>query len=328
MDDAAAVIERYARFADDEARGRSDVYEDWARGIAEDPETAALLARIPATRRQPPLVFAVARMQGAPVGPWAGLRRWLREHGDRLVAEASARSLQTNEPLRCAPLVAALSLVPGPVALVELGASAGLCLYPDRYSYRFWGTRDVRLDPVEGPATVVLASEMRGAGGGELTLPRVLTRVGVDLAPLDARDAADRAFLEALVWPGEDGRAERIAAALDVAAAAPPRMIAGDAADPATLDDAIADARRAAPGASIVVTTPGLLPHVPRAGREELRRALTERDVRWVSIHPAGMSGAQQASTGAAASGFHLTLDGQVVAKCDPLGAWLEWRAC
>ena len=60
-----AVQRRYARFADEEAPGRSDLYAAWAAGVASDPETAAILDRIPENRRQPPLVFAVTRMLGA-----------------------------------------------------------------------------------------------------------------------------------------------------------------------------------------------------------------------------------------------------------------------
>ena len=56
-----AVQQRYARFAAEEAPGRSDLYEEWASGIAADPQIQDLLALIPETRRQPPLVFAVMR---------------------------------------------------------------------------------------------------------------------------------------------------------------------------------------------------------------------------------------------------------------------------
>ena len=44
---------------------------------------------------------------------------------------------QTNEPGRCATLLPLLASLPQPLALVEVGASAGLCLYPDKYSYRY-----------------------------------------------------------------------------------------------------------------------------------------------------------------------------------------------
>ncbi|MET0735655.1 MAG: DUF2332 family protein, partial [Microbacterium sp.] len=166
----AAVAQRYGRFARVEAPGRSALYADWAAGVARDAGTARILARIPATRRQPPLVFAVTRLLGAPEAPFAVWAEWLAAHADAVVAEASRRSLQTNEPQRCAALLPALSTVGGPIALLELGASAGVCLYPDRYSYRYRGGPD--LDPVNGLSPVVLACALTGSP--RLRLPDVV----------------------------------------------------------------------------------------------------------------------------------------------------------
>ncbi len=321
LPEAAAVAERYGRFARDEAPGRSPLYAAWAAGVAADPAVAAILARIPATHRQPPLVFAVTRMLGAPEAPFPQWARWLSAHAGEVVAEASARSLQTNEPLRCAALLPALATVDGPLALLELGASAGLCLFPDRYSYRF--SHGVDLDPAGGPSPVVLACDV--TGDPPLRLPEIVWRAGVDLAPLDAADAADRRFLTSLVWPGEHGRAARIAAALDIAAADPPRLIAGDASDPHVL----ARAAAAAPaGATLVVTTPGVLPHIPRAGRERLLSALHDLDAVWISIDPPGLHDAWHPAVDPATwGGFVLGRDGVPLAAVDPLGASVEWRA-
>lgn len=320
-DAAAAVAERYARFARDEATGRSELYAEWAAGIATDPAVAATLARIPATHRQPPLVFAVTRMLGAPEASFRRWAAWLASHDDEVVAEASRRSLQTNEPLRCAALVPALATVPGPIALLEVGASAGLCLYPDRYSYRF--SNGVDLDPVDGPSAVVLDCEV--SGDPPLRLPEVVWRVGVDLAPLDAASEADRRFLTSLVWPGEHGRKERIEAALDVVAADPPLLVAGDATDPALLEHI---AGLAPPGATLVVTTPGVLPHIPHAGRERLLEALAALDGVWISIDPPGLHRAWDPPVDPATwGGFVLGLDGIPLAAVDPLGAFVEWRA-
>ncbi|WP_127476200.1 DUF2332 domain-containing protein [Microbacterium sulfonylureivorans] len=320
-DAAAAVAERFARFARDEAPGRSDLYADWAAGVAADADVAAILARIPETRRQPPLVFAVSRMLGAPEAPFAAWSEWMAAHADEVVAEASRRSLQTNEPQRCAALLPALSTVDGPIALLELGASAGLCLFPDRYSYRFRG--GPQLDPATGPSRVVLACDV--TGDPPLRLPDVVWRAGVDLAPLDPGDPDDRRFLTALVWPGERGRAARIEAALDIAAADPPVMIAGDASDPAVLRAA---ADLAPADATLVVTTPGVLPHIPRAGRERLIAAVRELDAVWISIDPPGLHKAWDPPVDPETwGGFVLGRDGVPLAAVDPLGGSVEWRA-
>lgn len=320
-DAAASVAERYGRFARDEAPGRSDLYADWAAGVAADPAAQSVLARIPATRRQPPLVFAVTRMLGAPEAAYAVWARWLASHADAVVAEASSRSLQTNEPQRCAALLPALATVPGPIALLEVGASAGLCLYPDRYSYRYRGGVD--LDPRGGESAVVLACEVTGSP--PLRLPEVVWRAGIDLSPLDAGDAADRRFLTSLVWPGETGRAERIASALDIVAADPPLLVAGDATEPGMLDELAA---LAPADATLVVTTPGVLPHIPRAGRERLLAALARLDAVWITIDPPGLHDAWHPPVEARAwRGFVLGRDGVPLAAVDPLGAFVEWRA-
>lgn len=258
-----AVQQRYARFADHEAPGRSAMYAEWAAGIAADAEMRDILARIPETHRQPPLVFAVTRMLGAPLEGYPTWRAFVLRNAEQVVAECTARSLQTNEPLRLAALLPVLSEIEGPIALLEIGASAGLCLYPDRYSYRFVdhdGTLRLGLDPADGVSRVVLESRVDG-DLPSIRMPNVVWRAGIDLSPLDARDARDRAWLRGLVWPGEEGREARIDAALDIAASDPPLLVRGDAGE--QLDALVAEAPT---DATLVITTPGVLVHIPRAG--------------------------------------------------------------
>ncbi|MCM3780071.1 DUF2332 domain-containing protein [Microbacterium hydrocarbonoxydans] len=320
-----AVQLRYARFAAEEAPGRSEVYAEWAAGVAGDPLIADIISRIPETRRQPPLVFAVTRMLGAGTGPFDTWRAFVLARADEIVAECTGRRLQTNEPLRLAALLPVLSEIDGPVALLEIGASAGLCLYPDRYSYRFVdeaGRVRAALDPADGPSTVLLESRVDGELP-ELRLPRVVWRGGVDLAPLDARDAGDRRWLRSLVWPGEEGREERVEAALDIASADPPVMLQGDALE--RLDELV----RAAPSdATLVITTPGVLVHIPRATRTALVDRIRALSARWVTIDPPTLLDVWEPPVaGDEWRGFVVALDGRVRAAADPLGRWWEWRA-
>ena len=320
-----AVRQRYLRFAREEAPGRSELYAEWAAGVAGDAEMQSLLARIPETRRQPPLVFAVTRMLGAALTAFPAWRAFVLAHAEEIVAESSRRRLQTNEPLRLAPLLPVLSEITGPIALLEVGAAAGLCLYPDRYSYRFIGedgSPRAALDPEGGPSPVVLESVVRGALPA-LRMPEVVWRAGIDLAPLDAGDEHDRRWLRALVWPGEERREERIIAALDIAASEPALLVAGDARDRLR-----ALAGEAPVDATLVITTPGVLVHIPRADRIALIEEIRRLPARWVTIDPPGLLDVWEPPIDAETwPGFVVALDASVRASADPLGRWWEWRA-
>jgi len=320
-----AVQQRYARFAEHEAPGRSALYVEWAEGVAADSEVQGILARIPENRRQPPLVFGVTRMLGAGRDGYGTWRSFVVARADEVVAECSVRRLQTNEPLRLAPLLPVLSEIDGPIALLEVGAAAGLCLYPDRYSYRFVdadGRLRSSLDPADGPSTVVLESRV-GGGLPPMRMPDVVWRAGIDLAPLDARVDRDRRWLQGLVWPGEDGREQRVTAALDIAASDPPLLVAGDAIE--RIDALAAAAPR---DATLVVTTPGVLVHIPREARETLVDRIRGLDARWVTIDPPALLDVWDPPVAVEDwPGFVVALDGAVRAAADPLGRWWEWRA-
>ncbi|MCE7481754.1 DUF2332 domain-containing protein [Microbacterium profundi] len=319
-----AVRERYGRFARDEAPGRSPLYEEWALGVERDAAAQEVLARIPATHRQPPLVFAVTRMLGAPLAGFDRWRTFLLAHADEIVAECAARRVQTNEPLRLAPLLPVLSEIDGPIALLEIGASAGLCLFPDRYSYRFVdssGALRAALDPDDGASPVSLVSEVRGEMP-PVRMPQIIWRAGIDLDPLDARDPRDRAWLRGLVWPGETGREDRITAALDIAAAEPPLLVRGDAG--ANIESVAASAPR---DATLVITTPGVLAHIPWAERQALIAKVQALPARWITIDAPSLHDAWHPPVDADTwPDFVVALDGGVRAAADPLGRWWEWR--
>ncbi|GAA1304153.1 hypothetical protein GCM10009658_62120 [Planotetraspora silvatica] len=59
-------------------------------------------------------------------------------------------------------------------------------------------------------------------------VPEVVWRAGVDLNPLDVRDAEAMRWLECLVWPGQDERVARLRQAVRMAAEDPPRLVGGD----------------------------------------------------------------------------------------------------
>lgn len=136
---------------------------------------------------------------------------------------------QTNEVARSAILISGVAYVAQetglPVRLYELGASAGLNLLMDRYACAA-GTR-ILGDP---HSPVRLEPDWEGGDPPALT-PTILGRRGVDLKPIDLSDQEQRSRLLAYVWPDQPERLRRLEGALAIAAADPPRLDRGDAAD-------------------------------------------------------------------------------------------------
>lgn len=210
--------------------GASACFEEWTEGVLGDPEVQAWISTLPRVKRQPNLVFAAGRWHGVPApGPYAGLREALLGDDGRIRETILARSTQTNEVGRLATLVPAFSLpsLAEPVALVEVGASAGLCLYPDRWSYA-WHTDDGTVRAGTGPR---LECRVDGVLPGPVEVPSVAWRGGVDLNPLDVTDDDAMRWLATLVWPEHDQRRALLEQAVAMARTDPPEIVRGDLLD-------------------------------------------------------------------------------------------------
>jgi hypothetical protein len=244
LDAAIGTAENYRRFAVDEAAGRSAAYEQLALAVARDDLVLSFLERLPVAKRQPNLLFAAARyLLGSPA-EHTSLRSLVSERPDELAEVMRARRTQTNEAARCAVLLPALALVPPPLALLEVGAAAGLTLIPDVYSYGYEGHRVAGTDP-EAPW---LSCRPLGPVPLPERAPEVVWRAGIDLNPLDLNDDDDIAWLSCLLWPDEADRAERLEGAVGAARRQPPRIYRGD-----LLDDLARVAAKAPDGATLVV---------------------------------------------------------------------------
>ncbi len=149
-----------------------------------------------------------------------------------LAALIETRLVQTNVVKRSLAPRLGLAVIgrctAAPVHLIEVGASAGVLLRFDRYGYALGGRQFG--DP---SSPVQIRAEWRGdtAVPDLDALPPLASVTGVDLHPLDARDADDRHWLEALVWPENRYEADLLHHALAVVAADPPPIRAGDAID-------------------------------------------------------------------------------------------------
>lgn len=296
----------------------SELQVEWARGIAGDPDVIALIDELPREHRQPSLVFSAARFAGAPAVGWPGLRDWLVANWPRVEAVARERRTQTNEVGRCAPLLAALDRIPGPLALLELGASAGLCLGVDRYAYRFDD------GPVVGDGEPLVTCATSGVGTAPGALPEIVWRRGVDLAPLSPADPDDLAWIEALLPPDRPDRLARLRAASTRLAADPPEVIEGDA-----LDSLPALVGAAPDGATPVVVALGTLVYLPPAARLEVLRRTREFGARLVTLEPvtalAPVAERLNGLTAPDPTPFVLALDEQPIAYASAHGDRLSW---
>ncbi|MEU8786337.1 DUF2332 domain-containing protein [Streptomyces sp. NPDC048637] len=288
---AWGVAERYRGFSWREVRGRSDAHEELSARISQDAELCDLLSgSLPAgNKQQPNLLLAAVRYLDGPhaeMGPrgeaaYGRWREWTIRHWDEVRAVIMQRATQTNEPARCATLLPLLARLPQPLALLEVGTSAGLCLHPDRYRYRYVGEGGdggragaLRTEVGAPESPLVLTCRTEGTPGelpAELPdrLPQIVWRAGIDLDPLDpVAEPDDLRWLQALVWPGDGERAARLSAAVEAVRSAPrPRMVRGD-----LIDELPALAAEAPPEATLVIFHSSVLAYLPPARRQEFTR--------------------------------------------------------
>nr|WP_292408304.1 DUF2332 family protein [Mesorhizobium sp.] len=153
-------------------------------------------------------------------------------------------------------LLPVLARLPQPLALLEVGTSAGLCLMPDLYSYDYGRTvlraPDMASEP---PIFRCSASETTPLPTAP---PHVVWRAGLDLSPNDASDASQVAWLETLVWPEQRARLANLRAALKIAATVKPRVVKGDLRG----SDLVRLCSEAPKDATLVVFHPAVLDYV------------------------------------------------------------------
>lgn len=316
-----AIAERYRRFARVEAQGRSRLYEAFANHVAETLDALAFLGRLPRDRQQPNLLFAALRLVA---GTPASVKEFdiaLGEHGEAIIDVMLTRTTQTNEPGRCAALLPVFSQIEGPLALIEVGASAGLCLLPDFYSYD-WDR--AQLSPAlrhEGNAPV-----LRCRVSDDVPLPgrypEIIWRAGLDLNPLDVSKLDDRDWLEHLVWPEQADRLANLRAAIQIAQRERPLVVAGD------LNDGLADLIAQAPrGATVVVFHTAVLNYVAeQAARDRFADSMIASEAIWVSNEsPRVFPQFAEKAKVLHEDMFLLTVDGKPSAWTGPHGQEVRW---
>lgn len=326
------------------AGGYAPLYQRLAAEVATDPELLAIAAAAAPGQYPPVLFFAAVQflltdhpdhplvqfypvLSGLPApaaDPYPALRDFVLAHRQQVTTIVATRLVQTNEAGRNAYLYPALLTAQRlggdrPVALIEVGASAGLTLVPDRYAYDY-GTGVLHGDPT---SPLVLSCTLRGSHTPPLTGPlSVAWRTGIDLNPLRLDNPADRRWLHALIWPDHPDRARRLDTAARAAARGPrPHIHRGEACD--TLPDLLAQAPA---DTTVIIYHTAVLLHLTGQARTAFLRLLpqlsTQRPITWLQgetdpdrrrcLRLAQLDNGQLRTE-------HL------LGRYQPHGAWLEW---
>lgn len=337
-----SLAREFLRFAEVECE-TSVLYRRLASAVAEDPEILALAAFAGAGQPEPNLLFGAVHFlllggahhplakfyptvagEGAREGdPSPAFRAFCREQRPALEALLAQRRVQTNEVGRAAVLLPGLAWTAEKageraLALIDVGASAGLLLLFDRYRYLYGSEK--ALGPRE--SAVVIRCETRG---GLFPLPEempdVASRVGIDTHPISPRDPREALWLRGLVWGDQPERLRRLDAALALAVSDPPRLVSGNAAEllPALLRDL---PREVVP----CVFHSHAFNQFPGEARERFVRVLEaaseDRELYRLSFENSGSAHALSSSR------FHhgRQTDEWQLADCQAHGGWIEWQ--
>lgn len=249
MEDVVEAFRWYADWAD----GVSPLYERLARGVATDPDLLDIAVEAPESQPPPNLLLAAVHMlllegndhrlaefyptctddasHPSETDSLPAFRDFCLENESRLRQIVRERRVQTNDVGRSAVLYPSFGHLvrtggQKPLALVELGSSAGLNLYWDRFRYEYedYGIYGAPDSPVH------IESAIRGSIDPPLpeSPPIVEHRAGIDVNPLDVTRTDDVTWLQSLVIPDHTWRHERLDDAIRLARADPPKLIQGD----------------------------------------------------------------------------------------------------
>ncbi|HZQ38994.1 MAG TPA: DUF2332 domain-containing protein [Dehalococcoidia bacterium] len=339
----AELARRFRLFAEHECHGRSPLYERLSYAIAEDGELLRLAAEARQGQPVPNLLFGAVhflllRGEGPELArffrtlggtdrlddePFPVFRAFCLAQWREIAAIVRARLVQTAHARRCALLLPAFELASRafehrPLALIEVGASAGLNLVWDRYGYAY---ADGRRAGGEA-APLQLTCDLRGPLAPPLPerLPAVGWRIGLDLNPIDLADQDEARWLAALIWPDEPGRAQLLREAIAALAVDPPRLVPGDALE--TLPAVLADVPS---GLSLCMYHSFTLNQFSPEGRQRFANlvgaAAQQRELALISLEALSRASPVPELTLSLGPG----LAPRLLARCDAHGAWIEW---
>ncbi len=217
------LTKTFLTFAERECKGSSLLYEYLSKKIASDENLLEICSIARAGQPVPNLLFGAVHyllLHGKehPLKEYypsivnnpklfnesfEDFKDFCLKYRNEIESILKTKLVQTNEVRRCAYLYPAFCTIyekaKKPLALVEIGTSAGLQLLWDKYSYSYgqnniYGNKDSKLN---------ISAEIKGENIPILhsTPPPVLTRVGLDLNIVDLKNEEEHLWLKSLIWP-------------------------------------------------------------------------------------------------------------------------------
>lgn len=339
------ITDPWLRFAFEAERVEAYVYAVLARAVAGDAEMRALAAHAQPHQPHPNMLFGAVHyllLRGeadsemrryyrtlggdSPIdgGLWPAFREFCLTHADRLIPLIEARVTNTNEVGRSALLHLGFRELarqaPEPLHLIEIGPSAGINMFWDRFGYRY--THGGETFPSGAPdAELMLEAELRGPRRPAFgPSPAVGTRIGLERNPVDLSVEENRDWLRALVWPDDAARLKRLERALAATARLRPDIRAGDALD--LLPDTLAGLPE---GGTVCVYHTIVTYQFSDEGRTALDDLLAVAGVTrpvWRLFMEGWPNLTFPLTLSRYADG---TMTSRELAHCNAHGAWLEW---
>lgn len=252
---------------------------------------------------------------------WAAVDGALAAQEDMALARLGLAP-QTNEVRRCGALLPGFLAIARrfgkPLVISEIGASAGLNLFWDRYGYRLgdlgWG---------EPSSPVQIRPDWSGAPAPIADIA-ILERAGCDLAPPDPGDPADGTRLLSFIWADQHDRLERTRAALALAAAHPERIARAPAGD--WLAERLRNPR---PGAAHIIFHSIVWQYLGAEERERCRAMLAaagrlagaDAPLAWLRMEVDGQKPGAALTLTLWPGGAEYALG-----RADFHGRWVDWR--
>ncbi|SEO93023.1 DUF2332 domain-containing protein [Paenibacillus sp. OV219] len=221
--DFNALSERFRNFAERECKGSSPLYEQLARSIADDQKLLKLAARSKPGQPAPNLFLGAVHYlllsgiehelatfyaslvdePGESTKAYHCFSDFCRQFENEIIQLLENKLVQTNEVRRCAYLYPSFcriyQLTQKPLALIEIGTSAGFQLLWDQYSYSYKSKEKYGAKQ----STLEIIAEIKGVKAPFLLKhsPPVSRRIGIDLHINDLNVPEDYLWMKALIWP-------------------------------------------------------------------------------------------------------------------------------